>query len=194
MPDRMTIEQRHNNMAAIKGKDTKPEILVRKFLWARGFRYRLNHPRLPGKPDIVLRKYRTCILVNGCFWHGHKGCQYATKPKSNIEFWETKIARNRHRDEVTSAHLEALGWHVITIWECELKGKSTATSRLDALAEEIREAGIALLERKALSKNNRLAAQSKARELMERQAQLEAEVAALYPIPKKIKREARTDI
>ena len=69
MPDKMTIEQRHNNMAAIRGKDTKPEILVRKFLWARGFRYRLNHPRLPGKPDIVLRKYRTCILVNGCFWH-----------------------------------------------------------------------------------------------------------------------------
>ena len=83
MPDRMTIEQRHNNMAAIKGKDTKPEILVRKFLWAREFRYRLNHPRLPGKPDIVLRKYRTCILVNGCFWHGHEGCKYYVMPKSN---------------------------------------------------------------------------------------------------------------
>lgn len=73
MSDRLTIEQRHNNMAAIRGRDTKPEILVRKFLWSRGFRYRLNHPRLPGKPDIVLRKYRTCILVNGCFWHGHEG-------------------------------------------------------------------------------------------------------------------------
>lgn len=75
MSDRLTIEQRHNNMAAIRGRDTKPEILVRKFLWSRGFRYRLNHPRLPGKPDIVLRKYRTCILVNGCFWHGHEGVQ-----------------------------------------------------------------------------------------------------------------------
>jgi DNA mismatch endonuclease (patch repair protein) len=161
-------------MSRIRGKNTKPEILVRKGLHARGFRFRLHNKKLPGSPDIVLPKYGVAIMVNGCFWHGHKGCQYATKPKSNIEFWETKIARNRHRDEVTSAHLEALGWHVITIWECELKGKSTATSRLDALAEEIREAGIALLERKALSKNNRLAAQSKARELMERQAQLDA--------------------
>jgi DNA mismatch endonuclease (patch repair protein) len=181
-------------MSSIRGKNTKPEMVVRKGLHARGFRFRLHNKKLPGCPDVVLPRYGVVIMVNGCFWHGHKGCQYATKPKSNIEFWETKIARNRHRDEVTSAHLEALGWHVITIWECELKCKSTATSRLDALAEEIREAGIALLERKALSKNNRLAAQSKARELMERQAQLEAEVAALYPIPKRIKREARTDI
>ena len=193
MPDILTPLQRHNCMSRIHGKNTKPEILVRKGLHARGFRFRLHNKKLPGCPDVVLPRYGVVIMVNGCFWHGHKGCQYATKPKSNIEFWEIKIARNRHRDEVTNAHLEALGWHVITIWECELKGKSTATSRLDALAEEIREAGIALLERKALSKNNRLAAQSKARELMERQAQLEAELAALYPIPKKIKREARTD-
>ena len=98
MPDRMTIEQRHNNMAAIKGKDTKPEILVRKFLWSHGFRYRLNHPRLPGKPDIVLRKYRTCIFVNGCFWHGHEGCKYYVVPKSNTRFWLDKIKRNQERD------------------------------------------------------------------------------------------------
>ena len=194
MPDTLSQTQRSYNMSRIHGKNTKPEILVRKGLHARGFRFCLHNKKLPGCPDVVLPRYGVVIMVNGCFWHGHKGCQYATKPKSNIEFWETKIARNRHRDEVTSAHLEALGWHVITIWECELKGKSTATSRLDALAEEIREAGIALLERKALSKNNRLATQSKARELMERQAQLEAEVAALYPIPKRIKREARTDL
>ena len=194
MADKLSSIQRKYCMSRIRGKNTKPEILVRKGLYARGFRFRLHNKKLPGCPDVVLPKYGVVIMVNGCFWHGHKGCQYATKPKSNIELWETKIARNRHRDEVTSAHLEALGWHVITIWECELKGKSAATSRLDALAEEIREAGIALLERKALSKNNRLAAQSKARELMERQAQLEAEVAALYPIPKKIKREARADI
>ena len=95
MSDRLTIEQRHNNMAAIRGRDTKPEILVRKFLWSRGFRYRLNHPRLPGKPDIVLRKYRTCILVNGCFWHGHEGCKYYVVPKSNTGFWMEKIRRNR---------------------------------------------------------------------------------------------------
>ena len=94
MPDKMTIQQRHNNMAAIKGKDTKPEVLVRKFLWSHGFRYRLNHPRLPGKPDIVLRKYRTCIFVNGCFWHGHEGCKYYVVPKSNTKFWQDKILRN----------------------------------------------------------------------------------------------------
>ena len=181
-------------MSRIRGRDTRPEILVRRGLHARGFRFRLQDRRLPGRPDVVLPKYGVAIMVNGCFWHGHKGCRYATKPKTNVEFWETKIARNRHRDEVTNAHLEALGWHVITVWECEIRGESILASRLDALAEEIREAGIALLERKTLSKNNRLAAQSKARELMERQAKLEAEVAALYPIPKKIKREARTDI
>ena len=84
-------------------------------------------------------------MVNGCFWHGHKGCRYATKSKTNVEFWETKIARNRHRDEVTEAHLQALGWHVITIWECELRGAASATSRLDALAEEIHKAGVTYL-------------------------------------------------
>ena len=109
MPDKMTIEQRHNNMAAIKGKDTKPEILVRKFLWARGFRYRLNHPRLPGKPDIVLRKYRTCILVNGCFWHGHEGCRYYVMPKSNTQFWQNKIRRNRERDHEVLHRLAEMG-------------------------------------------------------------------------------------
>ena len=121
MSDRLTIEQRHNNMAAIKGKDTKPEILVRKFLWARGFRYRLNHPRLPGKPDIVLRKYRTCILVNGCFWHGHEGCKHYVMPKSNTQFWQNKIRRNRERDHEVLHRLAEMGWHTIVIWECELK-------------------------------------------------------------------------
>ena len=178
-------------MSHIRGKNTKPEILVRKGLHARGFRFRLHDRTLPGSPDVVLPKWGVAILVNGCFWHGHKGCRYATRPKSNVEFWETKIARNRHRDEVTEAHLQALGWHVITIWECEIKGASSAASRLDALSEEIREAGVALLNRKELYKKNKMAAQRKARELMERQAQLEAEVDALYPIPKKVKKEAQ---
>ena len=122
MPDKMTIEQRHHNMAAIKGKDTKPEILVRKFLWARGFRYRLNHPRLPGKPDIVLRKYRTCILVNGCFWHKHD-CPRFVWPSSNQEYWKPKILRNVERDKNNCRELSSKGWNVITIWECELKKK-----------------------------------------------------------------------
>ena len=191
MADILSKTQRSYNMSRIRGKNTKPEILVRKGLHACGFRFRLHNKKLPGSPDIVLPKYGVAIMVNGCFWHGHKGCRYATKPKSNVEFWETKIARNRHRDEVTEAHLQALGWHVITIWECEIKGASSAASRLDALSEEIREAGVALLNRKELYKKNKMAAQRKARELMERQAQLEAEVDALYPIPKKVKKEAQ---
>lgn len=108
-------------MAAIRGKDTKPEMVVRRWLWGHGFRYRLNHPRLPGKPDIVLRKYRTCIFVNGCFWHGHEGCRYYTIPKTNTEFWVDKVKRNKERDLKVQHELAAMGWHCITIWECELK-------------------------------------------------------------------------
>ena len=121
--DSHTTQQRHNNMAAIHGKDTKPEMVVRRWLWGHGYRYRLNHPRLPGKPDIVMRKYRTCIFVNGCFWHGHEGCKYYTIPKTNTEFWVAKIRRNQERDLKVQHELAAMGWHCITIWECELKPK-----------------------------------------------------------------------
>lgn len=108
-------------MASIRGKNTKPEILVRKFLFSRGFRYRLNHPRLPGHPDIVLRKYRACIFVNGCFWHGHEGCKYYVVPKTNTDFWVKKINRNKEHDKEVQKQLSSMGWHCITIWECELK-------------------------------------------------------------------------
>lgn len=110
-------------MSAIKGKNTKPELLVRKYLFSRGFRYRLNYPRLPGHPDLVLRKYRTVIFVNGCFWHGHQGCKYYTLPKANIEFWKNKIERNRNRDLAERQKIVSMGWHCITIWECQLKPK-----------------------------------------------------------------------
>ena len=108
-------------MAQIRGKGTKSEMVVRKFLFGRGFRYRLNHPWLPGHPDIVLRKYRSVIFVNGCFWHGHEGCRYYVVPKSNTEFWKTKIARNRARDIEEQRRLASMGWHCITVWECQLK-------------------------------------------------------------------------
>lgn len=121
--DRLTKEQRHRNMAAIRGKNTKPEILVRKFLFNRGFRFRLNYPRLPGHPDIVLRKYRTVIFVNGCFWHGHDGCKYFRLPKTNVDFWQTKIEKNKVRDKKEQCQLAAMGWHCVTIWECQLKSK-----------------------------------------------------------------------
>ena len=131
--DRLTQEQRHRNMAAIRGKDTKPEILVRKFLFSRGFRYRLNHPRLPGHPDLVLRKYRTVIFVNGCFWHGHEGCKYFRLPKTNIDFWKNKIERNKERDKKEQCQLAAMGWHCITVWECQLKPK-VRNQTLESLA------------------------------------------------------------
>lgn len=119
--DKMTKEQRHRCMAAIHSKNTKPELLVRKYLFACGFRYRLNHPRLPGHPDIVLRKYRTVIFVNGCFWHGHDGCACFVLPKTNTGFWRAKIERNRCRDKEEQQRLAAMGWHCVTVWECQLK-------------------------------------------------------------------------
>ena len=129
--DKLTPEQRHKNMAAIRGKNTKPEMIVRRGLWSRGFRYRLNHRGLPGHPDIVLRKYRTCIFVNGCFWHGHDGCWKI--PKSNREFWVAKIRRNKERDKEEQRKLAAMGWHCITVWECELK-PSKREETLDSIA------------------------------------------------------------
>ena len=190
MSDTLSQTQRSYNMSRIRGKDTKPEILVRKGLHARGFRFRLQDRRLPGRPDVVLPKYGVAIMVNGCFWHGHKGCRYATSPKSNVEFWETKIARNRHQDEVTEAHLEALGWTVITIWECELRG-GAAQARLEALADEIRRAGELRREREACKRQSRLEARREREAMQERQAALEAEIDALYPIPKRIKKASK---
>ena len=119
--DKLSAKQRHKNMAAIRSKDTKPEMIVRRGLWMRGFRYRLNSPKLPGHPDLVLRKYRTCIFVNGCFWHGHSNCKYFVMPKSNVEFWQEKISRTIMRDNEAYDKLADLGWNVLTIWECQLK-------------------------------------------------------------------------
>ncbi|MCI6161138.1 MAG: very short patch repair endonuclease [Prevotellaceae bacterium] len=121
--DKMSPQQRHKCMASIRSKNTKPEIIVRKYLWRHGFRYRLNNPRLPGHPDIVLRKYRTCVFVHGCFWHGHEGCKYYAVPKSNTHFWVRKIERNRQRDVEEQRQLAKMGWHCIVVWECELKSK-----------------------------------------------------------------------
>jgi len=116
-----TPEQRSYNMSRIRGKDTKPEELVRKYLFSQGFRYRKNDARLPGKPDIVLPKYKTVIFVNGCFWHAHEGCKYFVWPKNNADFWKKKIESNVMRDTKNYQLLEKLGWRVFTVWECELK-------------------------------------------------------------------------
>ena len=190
MPDKLTPEQRRRCMSSIRGKDTKPEILVRQGLHARGFRFRLQERKLPGRPDLTLPKYGVAVMVNGCFWHGHEGCRYATRPQSNSEFWDAKIARNRHRDEVTGAHLEALGWTVITVWECELKGKEAAMARIDALAEEIRRAGERHIQERNRRKEDRKAWRQERERMLERQAVLEAEIRKLYPIPGKIRKAA----
>ena len=123
MADRMTPEQRHRCMASIKGVDTRPEMRVRRYLHNQGFRYSLHSKRLPGRPDLVLRKYHSVIFVNGCFWHGHPGESCFRKPSTNVRFWEEKIGRNKERDAADVAALEALGWNVITVWECELNKK-----------------------------------------------------------------------
>jgi len=108
-------------MRQIKGKDTRIEVMVRHYLFQQGFRFRKNDKRYPGKPDIVLPKYKTAIFVHGCFWHRHEGCKYATNPKTREEYWTAKFARNVENDKKHKAELEALGWKVIVLWECELK-------------------------------------------------------------------------
>jgi len=121
MADVHTKEIRSYNMSRIKGKNTKPEMLVRKFLFANGYRYKLNDKTLPGKPDIVLPKYKTVIFVHGCFWHGHKNCKYFVVPKTRTDWWLHKINGNIANDKKTSKSLKKEGWKIITIWECNLK-------------------------------------------------------------------------
>jgi DNA mismatch endonuclease, patch repair protein len=139
MADVHNLVTRSYNMSRIKGIDTKPEMLVRKFLYARGLRYRLHNKNLPGKPDLTLPKYNTVIFVNGCFWHGHKGCKYFVLPKTRTEWWKQKIEKTMERDRIAVSSLNTLGWITITIWECELKTKkitSTLTKLLNSIKSE----------------------------------------------------------
>jgi DNA mismatch endonuclease (patch repair protein) len=116
-----TPEVRSYNMSRIRSKDTTPEITVRRFLFSKGFRYRIHDKKLPGHPDIVMKKYRTCIFVHGCFWHAHRSCKYFKVPKSNKDYWKTKLKRNKARDAKHVKELMKLDWNVLIIWECELK-------------------------------------------------------------------------
>lgn len=128
--DNHTPEQRKRNMSAVKGKNTKPEIAVRKLLHAKGFRFRLHCKDLPGKPDIVLPKYKTVIFVNGCFWHRHENCKYASMPSSNVDFWNAKFQENVTRDVIKARQLQEKGWRVIVIWTCEIKNEQALTEKL----------------------------------------------------------------
>lgn len=136
MADKFSKETRSFIMSRIRGKDTKPEILVRSYLFSRGLRFRKNDKRYPGSPDLVLPKYNTVVFVHGCFWHLHEGCQYAKMPKSNVEYWEKKLYGNRERDARNKEELKAMGWKVITVWECELK-KDLREETLELLYDKI---------------------------------------------------------
>ena len=186
MSDTMTPEQRHKIMSQVHSKNTGPERAVRHALWHKGYRYRLNDRRLPGSPDLVLPKYRAVIFINGCFWHGHRGCTKYVVPKTNEAFWREKIARNIARDELNAQRLDTLAWTVITVWECELSKKN-----LDATITRI-EADLQTAKTKyehylSIRRENREFARKQARKHREILAQVEAEL----NLPKGLSRYAR---
>ena len=131
--DSISEEHRSWNMSRIRSKDTKPEIMVRSLLHRKGYRFRMHCKNLPGKPDIVLPKYRTAVFVHGCYWHRHPGCKFAYEPKSRVEFWTAKFVDNVERDKRNQDALVALGWRVLVIWECEVADQA----RLDALVSKL---------------------------------------------------------
>lgn len=138
MVDTLTPAQRSERMSRIRSRDTKPEIALRKALHRLGFRFRVHRTGLPGKPDMVLAKYRTVIFVHGCFWHRHPGCKVATTPKSNTEFWTDKFSRNVTRDMRVTKQLEDEGWRVITVWECEVDNSTKAAYMAIEIATKLR--------------------------------------------------------
>ena len=192
MPDRMTPEQRHDCMASIHSEDTRPEQAVRRELWHRGYRFRKCVRTLPGTPDIVLPKYRTCIFVNGCFWHGHKGCSKFVMPKTRTEFWENKIARNQERDLVNIQRLESIGWSAITVWECEL-GKSSIENTMEKIESMLEENRTKWEAYQAHRRESRKFAIEQVRRRREVNAIIEAELKERFSIPERIKRLSRID-
>ena len=137
MVDRISEEKRSWNMSRIKGSDTNPEIIVRSFLHRQGLRFRVNDKNLPGKPDIVLKKYRTIVFVDGCFWHRHTGCRFAYTPKSRIEFWNEKFKSNVKRDRKVNTMLKEQSWNVVRIWQCQVNPEG-----LKKLVEKIKKSGV----------------------------------------------------
>lgn len=138
MADIYSKQKRSQIMASISGKETKPEISVRKYLFNQGYRYRKNVKSLPGKPDIVLPKLKTVILIHGCYWHGHANCKKAAKPTSNVDFWVEKIGKNVQRDNKVKRELKHSGWKVITIWECQIKNKKLFNTRMKKLVSQLK--------------------------------------------------------
>lgn len=137
MTDTFSKSDRSKIMSAVKSKDTTPEIIARKYLFAKGLRFRKNVSIMPGKPDIVLPKYRTVVFIHGCFWHGHEGCHHADLPKSNFEYWKNKIRKNVKRDKKNISLLLNEGWNVLVIWECEINKKQLSFEKLNLLYKAI---------------------------------------------------------
>lgn len=192
MADKDSEKQRHYIMSRIHATNTKPEIKLRKALFEKGFRYRVNVKTLPGKPDIVLPKYRTVIFVNGCFWHGHDGCKHYTVPATNTEFWVEKVRRNKERDAVDVQRLESLSWSVVTIWECELKSK--------VFQDTITKVETALVANKenweayqAKRRSDREFAKAESRRKRQVREEVERELQEQFHIPVKIRRIADAD-
>lgn len=138
MVDKFSKETRSRVMSRIRSKNTKPELIVRSYLFSKGLRFRKNDKRYPGSPDVVLPKYNTIVFVHGCFWHLHDGCKYAIMPKSNVDYWEKKLYRNKERDNHNQKLLEEMGWNVITVWECQLK-KEKKEQTLKRLLAQIKQ-------------------------------------------------------
>ena len=178
--------QRSYNMSRIRSRNTTPERVVRQELWQRGYRYRLNDKRLPGKPDLVLPKYRAVIFINGCFWHGHRGCSKYVQPKANAEFWREKIARNIARDELNAQRLDTLAWTVITVWECELTKKNREAT-IDRIQADLHVAKTHWEDYCTQRRESRAFALQQSRRHHEILAQVEAEL----NLPKSLRRYAK---
>ena len=186
MPDTMTPMQRHECMSHIRSKDTRPEQAVRRALWQSGYRYRLNVRSLPGTPDIVLPKYRTVIFVNGCFWHGHKGCSKYTVPKTNVDFWKSKVEYNRERDALNIQRLESISWNVVTVWEGELS-KANLPATMDRIGSELKANKVKWEAYTIRRRQDRRFALEQARRRKEVAALVEAELDLQFSIPANVR-------
>lgn len=185
-----TTPQRSYNMSRIRSKNTTQERIVRSELWHRGYRYRLNDKRLPGTPDLVLPKYRAVIFINGCFWHGHRGCPKYVAPKANAEFWKEKISRNIDRDELNSQRLDPLAWTVITVGECELTKKTDREATIARIEADLQAAKTKYEHYLSTRRENREFAREQARKHRDLLAQVEAELG----LPKSLRHYAKTAV
>ncbi len=186
MSDPLTPAQRHKCMSHIRSRNTSPEKVVRFELWRRGYRYRLNDRRLPGTPDLVLPKYRAVIFINGCFWHGHRGCAKYVVPKTNVDCWREKVARNIARDELNAQRLDTLAWTVITVWECEL-GKKNVDATIARIESELQTAKTKYERYLAIRRENHEFALQQSRKHREILALVESEL----NLPQSLRRYAR---